>query len=101
VDLHAPALCDVEIVAGLRRAVLQRKLTGGRAHEAIHDYLDLPISRHGHQQLLIRMLELRANFSAYDATYLALAERLAGDLLTGDERLARAVRDHTEITVLP
>ncbi len=81
--------------------MLQQTLSGERASEAIQDYLDLPITRHGHQQLLMRLLELRANFSAYDATYLALAERLAGALLTGDERLARAVRDHTEITVLP
>jgi predicted nucleic acid-binding protein len=101
VDLHAPALCDVEIVAGLRRAVLQRTLSDERAREATQDYLDLPISRHPHRHLLMRILELRANFSAYDAAYVALAERLAGGLLTADQRLARAVRDHTEIAVLP
>jgi predicted nucleic acid-binding protein len=38
------------------------------------------------------MLELRSNFSAYDATYVALAERLKGELLTADAGLARAVR---------
>jgi predicted nucleic acid-binding protein len=53
----------------------------------------------GHAGLLERMLELRANFTAYDATYVALAEELAGGLLTADDRLARAVRSHTNLRV--
>jgi len=61
----------------------------------------MPITRHGHQQLLARILELRANLSAYDAAYVVLAERLGGRLLTADELLARAVRTHTSIDVLP
>jgi predicted nucleic acid-binding protein len=48
-----------------------------------------------------RMLELRSNFSAYDACYVALAELLGADLLTADERLARAVRTHTAVNLLP
>jgi predicted nucleic acid-binding protein len=81
--------------------VLYQSLSTERADQAVHDYLDLPITRHGHYRLLMRMFELRANFSAYDATYVALAERVAGELLTSDERLVRAVRAHTEIGVLP
>jgi predicted nucleic acid-binding protein len=63
-----------------------------RAADAIEDYLDLPLFRHGHQALLGRVLQLRSNFSAYDAAYVALAEQLGGELLTVDDRLARAVR---------
>jgi predicted nucleic acid-binding protein len=37
-----------------------------------------------------RSYELRANVTAYDATYVALAEVLGCDLLTGDSRLGRA-----------
>jgi len=91
----------VELAAGLRRALIRRALSVERAEEAAWDYLDMPISRHGHQQLLERILELRDNFSAYDAAYVALAERLDGRLLTSDERLARAVRTHTRVDVLP
>ena len=46
--------------------------------------LPLPLTRHGHRSVLGRILELRANFSAYDATYVALASlpnfTLPGDL---------------------
>jgi predicted nucleic acid-binding protein len=101
VDLHVPALCDVEVAAGLRRALLRGALSADRADEAVRDYLDLPVDRHSHRGLVTRILELRANLSAYDATYVALAERLAGRLVTADRRLARAVRDHTEVPVLP
>lgn len=34
-------------------------------------------------------MRLRANLSAYDATYLALAEELDATLLTADRRLTR------------
>jgi predicted nucleic acid-binding protein len=100
-DLHVPVLCDVEVVSGLRRGLHARVLAHQRALDAVQDYLDLPLTRHGHQVLLERMLELRGNFSAYDATYVALAERLAAGLLTADDRLARAARSHTDLRVLP
>jgi len=40
--------------------------------------------------LLTRVWELRDNMTAYDATYIALAEELGCELLTADARLARA-----------
>jgi len=101
VDLHVPALCDVEVVSGLRRATRRRLLSDRRAAEALDDYVDLPLSRHGHRSLLARVFELRANFSAYDATYVALAERIGAELLTADERLGRAVRAQSAVATIP
>ena len=89
-DLHVPALCDVEVTAALRRGILRGALAESRAEQALTAYLDLPLNRHGHQTLLPRILALRANFTAYDASYVALAERLEAPLLTADRRLARA-----------
>ncbi len=99
-DLHVPALCDVEVTAVLRRAVLGRRLGIDRAYDALEDYLELPFARHGHAQLLGRMLGLRQNFSTYDAAYVALCEWLEAGLVTSDGALARAVGEHTEIEVL-
>ncbi len=76
-------------------------LTEERAGAAIEDYLDMPLTRHGHQALLARVLALRENFSAYDATYVALAEGIGARFLTADESLARAVRAGLGLLTLP
>jgi predicted nucleic acid-binding protein len=80
--------------------MLRDLVSGERANLALDQYLLMPLTRHGHQELLARVLELRSNFSAYDACYVALAEALAADLLTADERLLRAVRAHTAVGLL-
>lgn len=67
-------------------------MTVATAAAGCSDYADLPLTRHAHLPLIGRILELRNNFSAYDAAYVALAELLDVPFLTADERLARAVR---------
>jgi predicted nucleic acid-binding protein len=50
-----------------------------------------------------RIWELRRNFSAYDAAYVALAEAIADDgapLLNADARLARGAGAHSSVRVL-
>ena len=52
---------------------------------------------------LPRVWQLCENFSAYDASYVALAEALADEpvpLLTADARLARAVAGHVGVPVI-
>lgn len=100
-DPHVPELCDVEVASALRRGLLRGLIEAERASEALDDYLALQVTRHGHQRLLSRGLELRNNFSTYDATYVALAERLGASFLTADTRLANAVRQHGALQVLP
>jgi predicted nucleic acid-binding protein len=102
-DLHAPHLLDIEVLSALRRMVASGNATAARAGEAVVDLLDLPIERYPHDLLVPRVWQLRDNFSAYDATYLALAETLADEtlpLLTADARLARAARDHCDAPVI-
>jgi predicted nucleic acid-binding protein len=101
-DIHAPHLIDVEVVSALRRLVAAGDSSPERAAEAIDDLLDLPLERYPEHILLPRIWELRDNFSAYDASYVALAEALgdAVPLLTADHRLARATDAHTSVRAL-
>ena len=88
--LHAPHLLDLEVTQVLRRLALQRVLSVHRANEAVRDLLDLRITRYPHLVLLPRIWQLRHNFSAYDAAYIVLAEKLGATVVTRDGRLASA-----------
>ena len=100
VRLHAPTLCDIEVASSLRRLLLRRETTLVRVGEALSDLLDMPLQRHRHESLLGRVISLRKNFSANDATYVALAELLGAPFLTTDQALARAVEAHTDVPLL-
>jgi len=69
--LHAPHLLDLEVTQVLRRLALQGVVSVYRAEQAVRDLLDLRITRYAHSVLLLRIWQLRHNFSAYDAAYTA------------------------------
>lgn len=89
-SLHAPHLLDLEVVQVLRRLVREGTVPANRADEAVRDLLDLRLTRYPHFMLLPRVWQLRHNFSAYDAAYVGLAEKLRAPLITRDGRLAAA-----------
>jgi predicted nucleic acid-binding protein len=89
-SLHAPHLLDVEVAQVLRRYAAAGEMSADRGREALTDLADFPLHRYSHEVLLPRIWELRQNLTAYDATYLALAETLIAPLVTCDARLASA-----------
>jgi predicted nucleic acid-binding protein len=89
-QVHAPHLLDVEVASALRRAAASGAVPLERSRQALDDLQIMRIERHSHLLCLPRVWELRHNFSAYDACYLALAEMLDGTLLTRDKALAQA-----------
>ncbi|MGI8592887.1 MAG: type II toxin-antitoxin system VapC family toxin [Solirubrobacteraceae bacterium] len=89
-DLAAPDLVDVETTAVLRRRWLSGTVTDERFEQAVEDLIDLPLARVPTLGLVRRAFALRANVTAYDACYVALAEALGWPLCTADRRLAQA-----------
>jgi predicted nucleic acid-binding protein len=99
-NVAAPHLLDVEVLQGLRRYARQRILDADRGRQAIEDLGALPLTRYPHGALADRVWELRDNLTAYDATYVALAEALDAVLLTGDGKLAGAPGHRVRIEVV-
>jgi predicted nucleic acid-binding protein len=89
-ELHAPHLLDVEVAQALRKMVSRAGVERHTAAAALEIYSTLDVRRHPHTDLLPRIWGLQANFTAYDATYVALAESLDCPLLTCDAKLARS-----------
>jgi predicted nucleic acid-binding protein len=98
--VSAPDLVDVETVAVLRKRWLARTVDERRFAAAIDDLADLAVDRYATLPLMRRAYELRANVTAYDAAYVALAEGLDCTLLTADARLARAAGPRCAIRLL-
>lgn len=88
-QLHAPHLIDAEVANGLRRGVAARRLEADAAWTALDRWRRLGMTRYPVFSLLHRIWELRENVSAYDASYVAVAELLDCSLLTADGRLGR------------
>ena len=99
--LHTPHLADSEVANGLRRRVLADQLSAADAWVALDTWRRLAVTRFAVHTLLDRVWQLRENVSAYDASYVALAENLDCALVTADARLSRAAGIGCPITVVP
>jgi predicted nucleic acid-binding protein len=95
--LHAPHLIDVEVAQVVRRHAAAGTIEPDRGRAALADLADIPLRRYPHAFLLPRVWQLRANMTAYDAVYVALAEALDAPLLTRDRRLAAAAGRHARV----
>lgn len=90
--LLVPHLIDVEVVSAVRRLAAGRQIDSHRIRQLLESLAALPAERYPHSPLLGRMWELRHNFTAYDAAYIALAEATNSVLWTCDEKLQRGHR---------
>lgn len=87
--LHAPELVEPETLNALRRLASAGQVSDERATQAVTDLGNARLIRYPHAPLRDRVWELRAELTAYDAAYLALAEALEDPVLvTADAGLA-------------
>jgi predicted nucleic acid-binding protein len=100
-QLHAPHLIDSEIANVLRRKVAGGEVSVSAGWAGLDTWRRLGVIRYPVFAILERVWKLRDNLSAYDASYVALAEHLDINLLTADARLARAPDVRCAVTVVP
>lgn len=98
--ITAPALMDIEVASVIRKGVRAGRLEARAARRALDDLRAMPWQEVGHGPLLSRVWELRENVTAYDASYVAVAEMRDVPLLTLDARLARATGPQCRFEVL-
>ena len=95
-QLAAPALLYYEVTNALFRYQKMGLMGPSSVRLALQAALSLPLHLHQDAGLHRRALDLADRFglpAAYDAHYLALAERLGAEFWTADRRLAQAVQD--------
>ena len=100
-QIHVPHLIDAEVANALRRGVAASRIEPSDAWTALDRWRRLGMSRYAAFHLFDRVWELRENLSAYDASYVALAESLGCALLSADARLGRAPGLRCAVTVVP
>ena len=99
-ELHAPSLLDYEVASALRGHALAGRLTDERLADAVDDFGSLHIDRYPLSKMMRVVLDIRDNFTVYDAVYVVLAQALEAPLVTADAKLAEARRMGVEVRVL-
>jgi predicted nucleic acid-binding protein len=95
-----PHLLDVEVASALRKLAASQRVDSHRSGELLAGLAALPAERYSHIPLLGRIWELRHNFTAYDAAYIALAEATNSVLYTSDEKLRKGHRARVALFTL-
>jgi len=95
-SLVAPRLFRSEITAVMRKVVFQGRITHEQGRKLLAQLLAYPVELHEDDALLKTAYELAETFNrprAYDAQYLALAQRLSYEFWTADERMFNAIQN--------
>lgn len=99
--VYVPHLFDLEVLQVLGKYVRRGTITEAQAQMAIAELLDLPLTRYPHDEFVPRIWQLRPNFTAYDAAYIAVAERLGACILTSDSAFARGPGHSVTVELVP
>lgn len=94
VQLAAPRLFRYELVAVIRKAVFQKRITDTHSAQLLDETLDYPVEFHDDNVLLKHAFEIATRFNlprTYDAQYLALAETLNCEFWTADKTLYNSI----------
>lgn len=98
----APRLWLSETTSAIRFLLSQKEITADEAEQALRTIHGLRVEIvNEDEELCLRALELAGKLGqskAYDAIYLALAEKLVAEFWTADERLANRCRKDLKLS---
>lgn len=92
-SLAAPSLFQYEVIASTRKSVYRQRITVAESVKVLEALFELEITCYLDDALLKRAYDIATQLSrptAYDAQYLALAERLDCEFWTADKKLYNA-----------
>jgi predicted nucleic acid-binding protein len=95
-QIIAPTLFSYEVTNVFHRMNLAGQISSKEAEQLLEEALNLGITLYGDKALHSSALALARSFNlraAYDAHYLALAERFNAEFYTSDKRLFNSVKD--------
>jgi predicted nucleic acid-binding protein len=98
--VQVPHIVDAEVANALRGRVMRGAASPGDAAALLGAWIRFEARRHDARPLLPRVWALRHVLTAYDATYVAVAESLGLPLVTADGRLAGAPGVGCEVRVI-
>ncbi|HWB11122.1 MAG TPA: type II toxin-antitoxin system VapC family toxin [Pirellulales bacterium] len=92
-QLHVPSLFDAEVANTIWKKLRRGELSSATANSIIAQLASVPVSRHVDGSLVSAAFELaeKTGRTVYDSLYLALADRLSGQLVTADDRFVNAL----------
>jgi predicted nucleic acid-binding protein len=91
-ELHAPTLMRYEIANVARTRIRRRPDSQAEIKAQLADLARLDITLHDLDVRALLDTAIAADLTAYDAAYLWLARALGAELVTLDDRLARAAQ---------
>ena len=91
-ELWAPDLVFSEVASAASRLVRKKAISVAEGTRVVRQLAQLPLQVTTTGPLIEEAWQMRERLTIYDACYAVLARRLGGCLVTGDKKLARAVR---------
>lgn len=99
-EMHVPEHFHVEVISALRRRSLRHEMGELRAAEALTALRELRTITYPVIEMVEEIWSMRVRLTAYDAAYLALAQRLDLGLITLDGGLAKAAETDGRLVAL-
>lgn len=92
-ELHAPSLFDAAVANAIWKKLRRGELSSPQAHSIIAQLPSVPLFRHAERPIMLAAFEIAevADRTIYDSLYVALADRLGGQVVTADERFANSL----------